>query len=347
MSCKISWSSPEDEQLSKPIKQSKQWRKFHCIDPQNVYLSTPEKHSRLKSCNSNADPSQELLIPSPSILNDLEESPIIGASKVSDSPLIKEYFISSSPIIGKKRKRRYKTCKDHLVQEPTLKDIAKSEIKRKFPPTFDQKFKILEIKPKNKMELLHSPDVFPEASPIIEINESPTDKTQYAISQVNSQNCSIVINSSTISPQSNRSLESLYYQIPEKKKKRFKRGGLASQVQKQLKSEGANVAIFKHESYLCKNGTYAISPLDENLIISVKVQKVWNEFQSTYALCCISNGDKILVLINSEYVDVNKLQISTLYKIYPPYSEHAIFYNKEHIKCFINVTRLKKLDEFI
>lgn len=333
MTCEISWSSPEEEPLFKPKKQPKQWLKFGCLDTQpkvhGECLITPEKIG-FKLGKISVDDS-------PEVLPDSEESPIIGMLKLNDSPLLKESSISASPIIGKKRKRRHKTCK--IVEAAT----AKSEIKRKLPPTFEQKFKIFEINTRKnlKIDLQLSPDVFSEASLNIETTKSP-NKTQYVISQVNSQNSSLIIESATITPQSKASLDSLYYQLPEKKKKRFKRGGLASQAQKHLKSERANVAIWKHENYLSKTGEYSISPVEEHLILTLKIEKLWVEFQTTYALCVNSNCDEFIVLINSEYVDVNKLEIASFYQIYPPYSQHTLFFNKKDVKCYINVTRLKK-----
>ncbi|KRT80842.1 hypothetical protein AMK59_5281, partial [Oryctes borbonicus] len=110
-------------------------------------------------------------------------------------------------------------------------------------------------------------------------------------------------------------------------KKRYKKDGLAKQLQKTLQSKRASVSIWKHEMYLNKDHC------DEFLYL--RVNKRFTEYRNIIFECYLVNDRttsdvKCLVVLNNTFDESESY--SQYLKIYEPYSVSNIIYLEESLR---------------
>lgn len=125
------------------------------------------------------------------------------------------------------------------------------------------------------------------------------------------------------------------YQKPPRRK-RYKKNGLAKQLQRCLKHNEASISIWKHELYLNKNHFKDM--------ICLEVTIMHKEFQNTIFECTLSNVNSnnnnstcVVVLSNSI---LNTDTCPNELKLYKPYSESIINWCGRNVDCYYNICRI-------
>lgn len=122
------------------------------------------------------------------------------------------------------------------------------------------------------------------------------------------------------------------------KRKRLKKGGLASQLQKVLQNKESSVSIWKHEAEEKK-----VTAVED--ILYMQINKIRVEFKQSICECTILDGNKsdnnstkCIVVLNILF---NELSSNPQYlKLYKPYSITNIDYLNENVCCYYNICKI-------
>lgn len=269
------------------------------------------------------------------------ESPIISGLKLEElSPVLvqsaEDFNVTkeTSPVLGNKRrvlkKIRSKHKKAHVVRQidDSSPDLFETQSTQLIDSESPQR--------KNNITVLGTDDF------------EPTER----IDPFPSQHSSQVITSNTDSSSSITDIP-LYHQLGPKKK-HYKKGGLASQLQKVLCLQRTRVSIWQHEMYTKK--TDNIVTFEEGDIIDFVVRNKWKEYGSTLLECQSSNllrsednlesptnmdkNDLFIIVIGSD-INLNvDFKIKGQYKLFPPYSVKTVNYKLREVRCYFNVPKL-------
>lgn len=204
-----------------------------------------------------------------------------------------------------------------------------------------------------------SPELFETSTQIIDSespevkNSSPLFETDGLLSEridpFPSQHSSQVICSNTDSGSSATDNIHLYHQ-PVPKKKCYKKGGLASLLQKTLHLQRTRVSIWQHEMYTKKADD--IISFEEGEIINFTVKNKWKEYGSTLLECHLLPSNNLESPTNTEEIDLfiiiigfstnlNMIfDINGQYKLFPPYSVKTVNYKSRKVLSYFNVTKL-------
>lgn len=139
----------------------------------------------------------------------------------------------------------------------------------------------------------------------------------------------------------------LYYQPP-KRKKTYKKGGVAHQLQNILKYKKSRTNIWHHEKL--KNMD---SPLDKpEDIVRLRFKCSWTEYGVTLLECdlicessCGDENENFHILVN---LGVNKIlnvefKFGDIYELYPPYNKSSVIYRDKEMIYYCNVSKIIKI----
>lgn len=256
-----------------------------------------------------------------------QESPIFSSLRLEDtSPILtntneSKEALNTSPVIGKCK--ALKRVRSRCGRMPTIKKKV-----------FD--------------EGNTSPDLF--LSPTTQLIQSDSPDRNEAsflhIVSFPSQDSSKVANYGTDSSFRTNSASSLYHE-PARRRKRFKKGGLAFQLQKTLELQRTRNSIWEHETFIKKD--HSSADLFTEDILYFSVTKSWKEYGSLLTECCkcdcdgefISNNrNRTFVIILGSNVNMS-IEVGLKYELHPPYGIDRIDYGQSNIPCYFNVTRFK------
>lgn len=123
------------------------------------------------------------------------------------------------------------------------------------------------------------------------------------------------------------------------KKKRYKKGGFASQLQTAMKTQQNQLSIWKHEVHLSvTNNTQIITPFEESAKQSLCIIDIEREYGNLLLVCECSKKEKCVVIVNSD--THYKFTIGVEFDLYPPYLQRTILYKTNLVKCFLNVVKI-------
>ncbi|ERL94460.1 hypothetical protein D910_11737 [Dendroctonus ponderosae] len=141
------------------------------------------------------------------------------------------------------------------------------------------------------------------------------------------------------------SFRSLYYEPP-KRKKSYKKGGLAYQLQQALKSAKCRVKIWEHEK---ETGTAE----SEDGVLRFQANQCWTEYGVTLWECGLvsvlsSSGEKETsgtFIINLGVTQILKIKFeeSIVYELFPPYVVETIEYKGQCLPFYYNVSKVYRV----
>lgn len=152
-----------------------------------------------------------------------------------------------------------------------------------------------------------------------------------------------------------------------KKRRKHRKKSLSYKLQKALKKQNCDHAIWQHELYLNKTENYEITNFhNDNLALLLLITKFWKEFEINVLECQLLNGepeiqakfsnlfcndsnlidncskidlDLCIIVFGSVIHDLN-IQIDAKFKLYPPYKTKIIKYYGKRIISFYNVLKI-------
>lgn len=288
------------------------------------------------------------LKPSTSAVHNFAESPILGSPCQNDiSPALtqtEDLFTNVSPVIGG----------SNTLRRP--KDNATSSVCRKLTDN-------TEIVEEN------SPNLFSTQSSSYAIDancQSPERKTQLHISPSSSQNAEDCLIgtyrsedsskahvSSTATSLVSKTSSASYDEQPSKRKRKYKKGGLAYQLQKALVKQRTNSAIWQHEIYLNKSKGDDDS-LQYSGAIRLIVQRTWSEYGNTFVFCDYAASDKrqgnestfetkrnnsCLLIVGFNNSINSNFEKNVAVSLHMPYNTKQILYESRLLDCHYNISR--------
>ncbi|EEZ98611.1 hypothetical protein TcasGA2_TC001133 [Tribolium castaneum] len=191
-----------------------------------------------------------------------------------------------------------------------------------------------------------------------DFNSSPL-KTQFNISPANtelsqrldidpvpSQHVSEVISNDS---SSYSDLKALYHQPPPKRK-RFKKGSLASQLQKAVNLQSSSTAIWQHEMFLSKSKGEEVRTSSAEEIDFVVLKK-WKEYSCTILECryckkskfSVENDRSFLITVGLHNPSNICFEPNETYRIFPPYLTKIVKYELKETLCLIDGCRFISL----
>lgn len=171
------------------------------------------------------------------------------------------------------------------------------------------------------------------------------------------------------------SLEQLYHEISPKKKKKYKKNGFADQLQKALRRQHTDFAIWRHEMFLQKlKDCNTATMCNKDSILYIKIINFWkelgvtvmecehitNEIQSSFkrditelpgtptSTCNLKSNEilnqdhskKCLVIIGFNVVHHLRIKPNAKFKLCMPYKTKFVEFNNELVACYFNVSRI-------
>lgn len=274
-----------------------------------------------------------------------EESPVISkVSLNSNSPVLTSSSTSTnsskdgSPIIGNRSR-----LKKIVVKRKQLSDRQSINCSNRSPDLFEsQSTQLIE----HDSPLEQASRETTRISPVIDLSSKIFSPTRYI--DTFSQNTSVVVNYASVSENSLKttSSESLYH-MPPKKKRRYKKGGLAFLLQKTLSLQKNKLSIWRHEVYLKKKDIL----LHEESWIRFQVNRFKREYGSAVLECNIcsdsisenANSSQVLIVIGP-VVGCN-FTAGFTYILFPPYECKNILHNSRQVQCYFKVSRILQTTE--
>lgn len=277
------------------------------------------------------------------------ESPVIGkTAEQESSPLLSQtgnISASASPVIGNytaiKRARR-NICDNNLRIEQTSPDIFLTQALTVSNPI------ICEVQSPPTTPVKISPVKTQDCRPIQDtqlfISGEPTPKVPLSV--INSTDTSASSGNTVKFSDSTPLSKSCDSSFTKKKRRRCKKNGLASNLQKCIKNKEANVALWLHEQYLNRLEDV---PSESHLL---KIEDLWNECGNTVLYCRFisefpEESDSMVertwcfVLINNEIISYFCPKKGVLFYLYEPYKIKHVEYDSKLLKCFCNVWKVR------
>lgn len=277
-----------------------------------------------------------------------DESPVISSCAAQEmSPVLSESTSSevaneSSPVIGKRR----------LLKRMRSKFKKSSKLKFESSPDIFESQSSLIIENDSPEFLVSNGDISPIKSlDIHDISSQKSTQTDLqrsleSIYPFPSQHSSQITRYD--STESNNSNNSLYYQ-PGSKRKRYKKDGLAFQLQNVLHLKKSKNSIWKHELYMKRVSN--VEGMIQFLVLKVKkeygkvvlncseIVKKTERVVFSDSLLSAEHENFMLVLISGTE-NINFMERNT-YKLYPPYEAKMVLYNNsKEVICYYNVSKI-------
>ncbi|KAG5890891.1 hypothetical protein JTB14_002830 [Gonioctena quinquepunctata] len=211
-----------------------------------------------------------------------------------------------------------------------------------------------------------SPDIFQsQPSQLIDNNcslEPSLSETKINISQSStclepeSSPCSsqITKHTSNTSDSSKTENGSLYHQ-PVRKRKHYKKGGLASQLQKTLRLQRNRIFMWHHEMYAKKTDSF---PDVLEHMVQFKVKKISKQYGSfllesellpvvketsvesdLFESLTSEETDRLILVVVSTFININ-FSKDLKYTFFPPYCSKIVSYRSRHVVCYYNVNKI-------
>lgn len=118
-------------------------------------------------------------------------------------------------------------------------------------------------------------------------------------------------------------------------RKKYKKGGMAIQLERALQKQKAEIAIWMHEIYLSKSNNYVPS-VSNGVCLVLVVKNVWTKFGITFLECKEGLVDCLVVLSFSSFV----YKIGNTIKIFPPFRKRQLSYCDRCIDCYYSVSKV-------
>ncbi|XP_046975625.1 GATOR complex protein WDR24-like [Vanessa cardui] len=157
---------------------------------------------------------------------------------------------------------------------------------------------------------------------------SPTTNSQHSISEYESKSSPSnddieIINSlpETRTSQSlksdNKSSDSLKFDdIPQTKKVKYKKDGLAYRLSALIKKQNANTSLWYHERFLAANSNFV---LPQEQFLALRIQEVSFKYGCFLLKALNVNDNTCIIIINNLYAKSNIFKENFMLKLYKPY----------------------------
>lgn len=246
-----------------------------------------------------------------------------------------------SPVLGVLRPEDASPVLVHKSESPVISRARKRIKPQQFSRTESSSSSELVVNTKGD-----SPDLFSTQSScmVVEDPSPQSDKVDALTCQIltipSQEGTEVHIStpSVTSSKSTSTSSGSLYHELQPKKKK-YKKNGLAHQLQKALQLQKTKTGIWHHERYL--------SEAEENAEESVKliVRESWMEFGSSMLLCdklenIACSRNKCIVIVGHNSIVNASFETGKMFQLFPPYNTTRIKFKEEIIDCYYNIARV-------
>lgn len=249
-------------------------------------------------------------------------SPVLGKRISAEKSPVLTHTRGSSPVIGSysfKKRARQSTPTDgfSLVIEPSSPDVlftpASTSYNISNDDNSDQSQSPIKISP----ILTQTVEKYDSIELICSADEVNKSKQIFSVSSSGYNSFSVSTSATT-------------------KKKRYKKNGLAKQLQKCISYKNSSIAMWLHEQQFSNHHT------SHFVVITLKITEFWEECNNFVMHCSyVSENDSCFAIIS-----INNLNSFVPYKnakfcLYAPYKTKRIKYNLEEFECFYNISRIK------
>lgn len=265
--------------------------------------------------------------------------------------------LSESPVIELK-------CSQTYTESPELSQ-RNSMIFVKEPSPVLEKRRV-RLKKNSKLKEIYgiqcvSPDLFEESTQNITCESPVKSQSSQAIMKIEPFPSQF---GSPVKPTQNPVKDIPCYYEPPKRRKQYKKGGLAHVVDKVLKLKNSRVQIWHHE----KMNNIELQFDEQSSVIMFRLNKVWTEYGNTLLLCEVVsttlssndtseeerndmgslqtefNHDKQF-LINAGFDSMLNIEWkpNTIYQLFPPYNTNKVNYNGQDIVYYNNAAKFMKV----
>lgn len=275
-------------------------------------------------------------------------SPVLNKYKCEEtkSPVLTRTCISSSPVIGnysfRKRAKLSRTTKFNATTiESSSPDIFLTQGSAVHINNDDDDDSREQSPSPIKISQICSQNV--EKCNTIELIDSEDEIKNYQVfsssKSLSSSSYSYSINSEFISSASDNNTGTVCTKVF--KRKRYKKKGLAKQLQKCITYKNSSVAMWLHEQQFNKYHT----DCDATHTHILRIKEFWEDCGNFVLYCDYvlnkDNNDFCFVIISINNIISFVPYTNAKFYLYPPYITKVVEYNSKCLKCFCNTFRIK------